>query len=91
MFLNDREIKILEKLLIENEIKLDQLSSEFNISQRMIRYNIEKINYIMTFLNMPTIERINKSTFKFNSDVDIKKILDEVKTIAPLQKKKDYF
>lgn len=38
---------------------------------------------------MPTIERINKSTFKFNSDYEYKKeILDEVKTIAPLQKRK---
>lgn len=87
MFLNDREVKILEKLYHEQEIELDKLSEEFEISTRMIRYNIEKINTALLFFNMPILKRVKKSTFRFVKYVDKNKLMELVKEVKPLEKK----
>ena len=40
MILNEREIKILEKFYNKSELSIYELAKEFNVSERMIRYNI---------------------------------------------------
>ena len=48
MILNEREIKILEKFYNKSELSIYELAKEFNVSERMIRYNIDRICLLYT-------------------------------------------
>ena len=45
--LNEREVKILEMLLTEEELTINQVSEHFGVSKRSIQYDINKINYYL--------------------------------------------
>ena len=47
--LNNREIKILDIFSLKEEVSIKELKESFNISERMVRYDIEKINFVLGF------------------------------------------
>lgn len=53
--LNNREIKILEIFSSEEEVFIKKLKEKFGISERMIRYDIEKINFVLSIFNIKPI------------------------------------
>ena len=71
--LNEREVKILEMLLIEEELTINQVSEHFCVSKRSIQYYINKINYYLLKNKNPKI-LIKDSRFIFDID-SITKIL----------------
>ncbi|WP_197035200.1 BglG family transcription antiterminator [Oceanivirga salmonicida] len=89
MFLNEREIKILEKFYYQKEIKLNTLSKEFNISERMLRYNIDKINLLLKFIKINPIKKSQKGYFIFENNNS--KLLDLIKELEPIDKSKRLF
>ena len=73
--LNEREVKILEMLLTEEELTINQVSEHFGVSKRSIQYYINKINYYLLKNKNPKI-LIKDSRFIFDID-SITKILKE--------------
>lgn len=73
--LNEREVKILEILLTEEELTINQVSEHFGVSKRSIQYYINKINYYLLKNKNPKI-LIKDSRFIFDID-SITKILKE--------------
>ncbi|MGL5417287.1 MAG: BglG family transcription antiterminator [Clostridium sp.] len=64
--MKSREIKILEELLSRKEsIWVEELSNLFKVSKRMIRYDIDNINYYLRKNEVPEIEK------KANSPINI--------------------
>ncbi len=61
MILNEREVKILEKFYKNKTVLLSELSKEFSVSERMIRYNINEINTLLEFIKIAPIKKIGKS------------------------------
>lgn len=86
MVLNEREIKILEKLYFENKLKINELSYSFNVSNRMIRYNISKINELLEYLKLDPIIK-NKEGF-YTIKNKSPKILELIKELEPMDKSK---
>ena len=71
--LNNREIKILEIFSSEEEVFIKKLKEKFGISERMIRYDIEKINFVLSIFNIKPIYRNKSGTFKLDCDSKINK------------------
>ncbi len=55
--LNNREIKILDIFSLKEEVSIKELKESFNISERMVRYDIEKINFVLSIFNLKPIYR----------------------------------
>lgn len=89
--LNEREIKILELFIQKKEISLLELANKFNLSDRMIRYNIENINNLLKILNAPSITKYSPGIFSLEDNENLYKILNIVNKSEQLDKnKRDY-
>lgn len=86
MILNDREIKILKEFYYNKEVKLETLSKMFNVSERMIRYNIDRINVVLEFLKISPIHKVSKGLLKLNVEKNNDKILEIITKLEPLDK-----
>lgn len=88
MILNEREIKILEKFYNKSELSIYELAKEFNVSERMIRYNIDRINDVLSFIRISPIKKSSKGTIILNIEGKENKILEIIKKLEPLDKNK---
>ena len=79
MSLNNRNIKILKKILKVEEADLNELSNCFNFSIRTLRYDLENINYYLRKSDFGKIEKLGKGKFKFIGDQ--KKVEDYLQNI----------
>lgn len=86
MLLNEREIKILEKFYNQKKLSISELSEQFNISERMIRYNIDKINIFLKFMNISSIKKDGKGIFHLKTNSS--KLLEFIKELEPIDKSK---
>ncbi|MBE2989902.1 HTH domain-containing protein, partial [Sneathia sp. DSM 16630] len=84
MILNEREIKILEKFYNKSELSIYELAKEFNVSERMIRYNIDRINDVLSFIRISPIKKSSKGTIILNIEGKENKILGIIKKLEPL-------
>ena len=63
--LNARCREILRKIVIlNNNVGVDELSNKFNVSNRMIRYDIDSINEFLRSSNITEIEKKPNSPLK---------------------------
>lgn len=88
MILNEREIRILEKFYNNSQISIVDLAQEFKVSQRMIRYNIERINDILKLIKMSPIKKSKKGSFILNMQDKTTKIFEIIKRLEGLDKQK---
>ena len=82
--LNNREIKMLDIFSYGEEVSIKKLKEKFDISERMVRYDIEKINFVLSIFNIKPIYRNKSGIFKLDSDNKINKIKDIVKEAEPI-------
>ena len=82
--LNNREIKMLDIFSYGEEVSIKKLKEKFDISERMVRYDIEKINFVLSIFNIKPIYRNKSGIFKLDSDNKINKIKDIVKEAEPV-------
>lgn len=82
--LNNREIKMLDIFSSGEEVSIKKLKEKFDISERMVRYDIEKINFVLSIFNIKPIYRNKSGIFKLDSDSKINKIKDIVKEAEPV-------
>lgn len=76
LILNERSILIL-KLLSQKKMNLEELRNRFKVSVRMIRYDIENINYIFKIEKIPEIIKKDKEG-KFFSNIDSEKSINNI-------------
>ena len=82
--LNNREIKMLDIFSSGEEVSIKKLKEKFDISERMVRYDIEKINFVLSIFNIKPIYRNKSGIFKLDRDNKINKIKDIVKEAEPV-------
>ena len=82
--LNNREIKMLDIFSSGEEVSIKKLKEKFDISERMVRYDIEKINFVLSIFNIRPIYRNKSGTFKLDSNNKINKIKVMVKEAEPI-------
>jgi len=82
--LNNREIKMLDIFSSGEEVSIKKLKEKFDISERMVRYDIEKINFVLSIFNIKPIYRNKSGIFKLDSDNKINRIKDIVKEAEPV-------
>ena len=82
--LNNREIKMLDIFSSGEEVSIKKLKEKFDISERMVRYDIEKINFVLSIFNIKPIYRNKSGTFKLDSNNKINKIKVMVKEAEPI-------
>ena len=77
--LNSRCIKILEMLSRENNTySVDYIANKFNVSNRMIRYDIDSINEYLKKYNISEIEKKPNSPIKLNITEEEKKSIEKL-------------
>ena len=82
--LNNREIKMLDIFSSGEEVSIKKLKEKFDISERMVRYDIEKINFVLSIFNIKPIYRNKSGTFKLDSNNKINKIKIMVEEAEPI-------
>ena len=82
--LNNREIKMLDIFSSGEEVSIKKLKEKFDISERMVRYDIDKINFVLSIFNIKPIYRNKSGTFKLDSNNKINKIKIMVKEAEPI-------
>ena len=82
--LNNREIKMLDIFSSGEEVSIKKLKEKFDISERMVRYDIDKINFVLSIFNIKPIYRNKSGTFKLDSNNKINKIKVMVKEAEPI-------
>ncbi|MBU5454744.1 BglG family transcription antiterminator [Caproiciproducens sp. MSJ-32] len=63
--MNLRCLEILENIINEKEISATDLAERFNVSKRMIRYDIDEINFFLKENNFKQIDKKPNSPLKF--------------------------
>lgn len=69
MYVNSRLLKVLEFLKENNEASIKEISEKLNITDRVIRYDIETINFLLRINNLPKIERKPKGRLVFHKSL----------------------
>ena len=57
---NQREMSILEFFIKNSNSSYEELADVYNISERIVRYNIKNINYFLKILNLLPIQKQGK-------------------------------
>ena len=92
MFVSSRTIKILEYISKKEEITIKDISKNLFLSERIIRYEIDNINSIVS-LNNISAQIINKrgrlKIFDISKSLEIIKTLKEVEKVSK-EEREDY-
>lgn len=83
MFLKRRELLILKSLMLADKgIRISYLTNKFKVSERMIRYDIDNINYFLKSINA-FIDKDRNGNFILNiKEEDIAKLKEELNNFA---------
>lgn len=69
MYVNSRLLKVLEFLKKNNKTSIKEISEKLNITDRVIRYDIETINFLLRINKLPLIEKESKGKLVFNESL----------------------
>lgn len=72
--LNFKELEILQVFSEKDCILLSELSGKFNVTERSIRYNIEKINQMLEMLGYNPIYKNEKGNYVLDKNQDLQKL-----------------
>lgn len=75
---NEREIRILEKLLEDSALNLETICEYFRVSKRTIQYNINNINYYLSKKGFSKIG-IKNGNILLSSKLELEQFLDSIK------------
>ncbi len=76
--INEREIRILERLLEENILNLETICEYFRVSKRTIQYNLNNINYFLSKKGFSKIG-IKNGNILLSSKLELQQFLDDIK------------
>ncbi|CAM3199988.1 Transcriptional antiterminator, BglG [Streptobacillus ratti] len=76
--INEREIRILERLLEENILNLENICEYFRVSKRTIQYNLNNINYFLSKKGFSKIG-IKNGNILLSSKLELQKFLEIIK------------
>ncbi|MDR2879640.1 MAG: PTS sugar transporter subunit IIA, partial [Fusobacteriales bacterium] len=84
IILNLKEIEIFNIFISSDEVNINELAGKFYVTERSIRYNIEKINQVLELLNFNTIQKTKKGCLTLSKNQNLNKILDFLKELEIL-------
>ena len=76
IILNLKEIEIFNIFISSDEVNINELAGKFYVTERSIRYNIEKINQVLELLNFNTIQKTKKGYLTLSKNQNLNKMLD---------------
>jgi mannitol operon transcriptional antiterminator len=82
--LNLKEIQIFNIFISSEEVSINELANKFYVTERSIRYNIEKINQVLELLNFNPIQKNKKGSLTLSKNQNLKKMLDFLKELEVL-------
>jgi len=93
--LNKRSVEILTGLIEgEGVLYLDKLASEYNLSKRSIRYDIDNINYFLKVNGFKELKKIYKGNYRLEVSTgnlkDIKKLIKTKYYVFSPSERMDY-
>jgi len=69
MHISNRLLKVLKYLEQNNSTYIRSISKELDISERVVRYDIDTLNYLFKLNSLSKIEKGAKGRLKFNSEL----------------------
>ena len=84
IILNLKEIEIFNIFISSEEVNINELAGKFYVTERSIRYNIEKINQVLELLNFNTIQKTKKGYLTLSKNQNLNKMLDFLKELEIL-------
>ena len=84
IILNLKEIEIFNIFISSDEVNINELAGKFYVTERSIRYNIEKINQVLELLNFNTIKKTKKGCLTLSKNQNLNKMLDFLKELEIL-------
>ena len=84
IILNLKEIEIFNIFISSDEVNINELADKFYVTERSIRYNIEKINQVLELLNFNTIQKTKKGYLTLSKNQNLNKMLDFLKELEIL-------
>ncbi len=84
IILNLKEIEIFNIFIFSDEVNINELAGKFYVTERSIRYNIEKINQVLELLNFNTIQKTKKGYLTLSKNQNLNKMLDFLKDLEIL-------
>ena len=80
--LTDRSFKILNLFLASNTaVSIGELANHFNLTERSIRYDIDRINDTLQSKDLPTIDKVGKGLFKIDQKTPIRQYIESLSII----------
>ena len=84
IILNLKEIEIFNIFISSDEVNINELAGKFYVTERSIRYNIEKINQVLELLNFNTIQKTKKGYLTLSKNQNLNRMLDFLKELEIL-------
>ena len=84
--LNLKEIEILNIFIYSHEVNINELADKFYVTERSIRYNVEKINQVLELLNFNTIQKTKKGYLRLSKKQNLDRMLEflrELEVLSP--------
>lgn len=72
-----RMIKIINLLKIKKEDSYKNIGNELNLSERVVRYDIDRINETLEFNKFPLIKKEPKGIIIFPSEIDLSRLIEK--------------
>ncbi|MCP1222976.1 BglG family transcription antiterminator [Sebaldella sp. S0638] len=79
-----KEIEIFNIFISSDEVNINELAGKFYVTERSIRYNIEKINQVLELLNFNTIQKTKKGYLTLSKNQNLNRMLDFLKELEIL-------
>lgn len=87
--INGRMLKVLHFLYDKRKTSYKEIAKELEIKERLVRYDIDRINDILIIRNLPVIEKLTKGQLVFPEDISISDVQDETGFIYSQSERED--
>lgn len=86
MFISSRLLKVIEFLNDKNETSIKEISESLNITERMVRYDIETLNFLLRMYRIKQIQKESKGKLIIGEDFSYNSKLGEIKELNKYSK-----
>ena len=73
---NGRMLNIIRHLKTQGESTYKEMAKELGVSERSVRYDVDRINDILSLEHLPEIEKHSKGVLKYPANLDLKGLED---------------
>lgn len=81
MYINSGVLKVLDYIKENNKTSIKEVSNKLDLSERVVRYDIDIINFLFDMYGLPEIKKLPKGGLLAEESIKLSKKINEIKKL----------